>query len=319
MIDILKLLEDNNIDYVTEGKNTKRGEVSVCCPFCPDDPSYHMGINLDTGVYGCWRNSQHRSKHLPILLAKLINCSRQQAEQLYKAELPILDNFSTKIDKVFSNKKDEDLVKNKSPIKLLPSFRQIKKVGTKHLFWNYLVHRGLSNPQDIIDRYNIKCCLAGNWKNRLIFPMYLNKMLVTWSSRLITGSQMKYKDLGIDESIVPPKRLLYDIDNLTLGGKALFITEGVFDCFKLRHYLPPQYQVTCVFTKSITSEQIIMLSSLKNKYKQLFILLDNDASVQSIQLKHHLAFITNLSIKFLPKGVKDPGEMKEKDVLKLTH
>jgi hypothetical protein len=32
-MDWVKLLEDSNIEYVTRGPNTKRGEVSTRCPF----------------------------------------------------------------------------------------------------------------------------------------------------------------------------------------------------------------------------------------------------------------------------------------------
>jgi len=32
-MDWVKLLDDSNIEYVSRGKNTKRGEISVRCPF----------------------------------------------------------------------------------------------------------------------------------------------------------------------------------------------------------------------------------------------------------------------------------------------
>jgi len=32
-MDWVRLLDDSNIEYVSRGKNTKRGEISVRCPF----------------------------------------------------------------------------------------------------------------------------------------------------------------------------------------------------------------------------------------------------------------------------------------------
>src|SRR5437773_2381680 len=75
-----KLLSNNGIEYVTSGSNTKRGEISVKCPFCgDDDPSEHMGISLTKDVWGCHRNAQHRGKNLRRLISALLGCSSSQA------------------------------------------------------------------------------------------------------------------------------------------------------------------------------------------------------------------------------------------------
>ena len=54
MFDVISFLEEYNIDYTTSGKNVTSGWVEINCPFCGDDPSYHMGVNLSSGLYHCW-------------------------------------------------------------------------------------------------------------------------------------------------------------------------------------------------------------------------------------------------------------------------
>ena len=63
-MNIIKVLSDYRIDYDTEGKNTSTGFVSIACPWCEDDPSHHLGINLKEGYYTCWRSSEHRGKDI---------------------------------------------------------------------------------------------------------------------------------------------------------------------------------------------------------------------------------------------------------------
>src|SRR5688572_2948962 len=79
-MDWVEFFKANMIDYVTRGPNTKRGEVSVNCPWCAgDDPSHHLGINLTKAAYGCLRNPEHRGKRPAGLIAALLGCSFSQA------------------------------------------------------------------------------------------------------------------------------------------------------------------------------------------------------------------------------------------------
>src|SRR6266436_4570111 len=80
-----KFLTDYNIEFVTHGPNTKRGEVSVKCPWCgDDDPSQHLGISLEREAWGCHRNAQHRGKAPAWLIKALIDCTSTQAQLLVR-------------------------------------------------------------------------------------------------------------------------------------------------------------------------------------------------------------------------------------------
>src|ERR1700690_250170 len=79
-MDWIRFLDENNIHYVTRGPNTKRGEVSVHCPMCGDeDPSEHLGINLQTEKWGCLRDQSHRGKSARTLIKAMLGCSSPQA------------------------------------------------------------------------------------------------------------------------------------------------------------------------------------------------------------------------------------------------
>src|SRR5258706_108308 len=84
-MDWRRFLEENNITFVDRGPNTKRGEVSIQCPMCgQDDPSEHLGINLQTGKWGCHRDANHRGKASRTLIKAILGCSSQQAGLIVK-------------------------------------------------------------------------------------------------------------------------------------------------------------------------------------------------------------------------------------------
>ena len=47
-------LDDLGVDYISEGKNVSSGWIEINCPFCGQDPSKHLGINLETGLFHSW-------------------------------------------------------------------------------------------------------------------------------------------------------------------------------------------------------------------------------------------------------------------------
>jgi hypothetical protein len=65
-LDWRQLLTDNRVPFIERGPNVKRGEINIRCPFCGSaDPSYHMGLNLDSGWWSCWRNKDQHSGKSP--------------------------------------------------------------------------------------------------------------------------------------------------------------------------------------------------------------------------------------------------------------
>jgi len=189
-------------------------------------------------------------------------------------------------------------------------------------YCQYLNRRGFkrNDIDSLSERFNLYVDTYGSWKYRIIFPIYMNNVLVTWQSRSIHPYEtLPYKDLSVNESVVHCKFTLFDYDMISRGGNTLFITEGVFDAVKLSWYLPATNIATCLFTKTMTDEQFNHLTDIGNRFRHVKVLLDNDALPQSIAIKERLQTrLDNVSIAFIPETFKDPGELKGDYIRRMT-
>ena len=79
--DIIAYLESREVEYHTSGKNVTSGWIEINCPFCfPEDPSWHLGINLDTKLYNCYICG---NKGSPInLIMEIDQCSFPKAKKI---------------------------------------------------------------------------------------------------------------------------------------------------------------------------------------------------------------------------------------------
>lgn len=315
MLDVEQLLRSKNISFRDSGSNVSTGNVNICCPFCFDDPSYHLGINLDTGYWGCWRDVGHRGKTLRRLL-KALGWSNAELNVLFKQLEEIkLDDWMLSVTNLESIQTQEQTVKTK--LEFPEEFKLIKSQGVYGKFYNYLEQRGLSS-KELINSYELKACLTGWWKDRIIIPIHYKNELVTWIGRSIVECEKKYLVLNNEKSLVPIKSLVYNFDFIKYGGNTLFVTEGVFDCINLKQHLPKNCQTTCLFSKVMTTEQEVLISQLSSKYRKIKIMLDSDAEAQAHKIQSELSFLKNVSIQWLPSGVKDPGELTKKQINQLT-
>jgi len=294
---IKEILKQHNIDFVETGKNVAKGNLGLNCPFCgSEDSSYHLNIN-NNGRYFCWRDGSHKGT-IHYLLGHILNISIDEAKRL-------LGNQHT------SPSVEENIIKygGKTSIQLPENFRVVENNIITKAFYNYLKNRGFDRIPELVERYNIKCCISGKWADRVIFPIYMNYELMSWIGRDIREkAYLRYRDLEIDESVKHPKYCLFDYDNL-LGGERLYVLEGVFDALKMNWYTSEHISSTCLFTLNVTDEQIKLLLRVSDLYEEIIILLDEGAERQSMKLSASLSFIKNLSTKFVPKGIKDVGEM----------
>lgn len=301
MVNWVELLEAAGIDYATRGPNTKRGEVSVKCPYCgPDDPSEHMGISLTSENWGCLRNQTHRGHKPERLVAALLACSQAQAKLIvaqYSSVDP--DNFGF----------DQPIPENPevSP-EQLPELREISRNGLSAKFWNYLKGRGF-DPQPVIDEYSLTCCMTGRFKDRLIIPFYQNHELVAWSGRAIINPRNAPRYLS--SNLI--KTTLFNEDGLRgVCSKILFVVEGPFDAIKLDYY-GRQYgaRATCLSGTSMTPHQIQILHQISRQFGRVVLLLDSDAIEQGYAA---VDWLHNAKLGLLPEGVKDPGALNEAQI-----
>ncbi len=331
MFDWPSFLDKYSIEYVTSGPNTARGNVSVKCPWCGDDPSHHLGINLSGKGYGCWRSSAHKGKSPYRLIMALINCSYEQART-------IVDDSSAGIltsDETFA---DDMLRRLGSPVttvhkidtlELLPEFRRISDDGLCHtlVFPHFIFERKYSALEVLIiaDRYGLMHAISGKFAYRIIIPIFMRRQLVTWTGRSFANDPLRYKTLsddpekaraqGLPVALMNIKETLFDYDNITKGGNTLVLTEGPFDAMRV-NYFGERYGIrsTCVFGKSATPSQLDLLVDVSTRYDRIVSLFDSDAELDNFLVFPDYAKIEDLT---LPTGVKDPAELTRDQFNKL--
>jgi len=299
-------LTDNQIEWVSRGPNTARGEISIKCPWCGDeDPSQHLGINLSTGSWGCLRNPEHRGHSTTYLIGYLLGCSQHQARI-------VVDQYSrSDPDQLGGLSAETDATPRTEPIELVPKFQPILPCSR---FWCYLEARDF-NADAAIKQYRLQCCTTDQFKDRLIVPLFKRGELFAWTGRAI-GTPVSAPRYLSSKRI---KETIFGEDDLMGGGKLLFITEGVFDAMKLDHYGRDQgVMATCGFGISLSIEQIVLLNSRRNRFKKTVILFDRDAVEPAFIAKDWLPSST-VTVGQLPEGVKDPGELPKEQVQELIN
>ena len=284
-MDIEKFLFDNNITYKTEGKNWQPGWVQINCPFC-DDPSFHGGFNIGGEYYNCWHCG---FKQLSTAIMSLINIKFPEAKRLIR-------EYS-----VGFIAKDQERKIAKAETCKLP-------IGTDHLWkvqgthWNYLTKRKF-NPQKIIDLWKLgKTGPIGNYKFRLIAPVIVDGVMVSYQGRDITDKQtLRYKACPIEEEVIHHKHVVYGIDYVK--NRRAIIVEGITDVWRLGP------GAIAMFGIEWTNEQLLFL---KKRIDGGMIVFDSGAEEKGERLMNELnALGANFGQAFIKEG--DPGNLKKSE------
>ena len=274
VFDWIQFLNDNDIEYVTKGPNVAYGHLNIKCPWCgASDPSHHLGINLKTGAFGCWRSKVHRGYKAHRLIQQLLDCSYQEAIRIVgKKRVTRIDDFS--LDNVFELLGDEKSVNGGNGSLSFPSdFNRITLKRSTKRFFDYLIGRGF-HKQDVSSlctKYHLRCALLGAWKYRVIVPVFIDGKLVNWTARAISNSIVKYKTLSDKQELadrqnglVAPvnlKEIIFNYDLIRRGGDILIVCEGPFDALKIDFYGKRDgIRATCLFGATLTKSQILFLA-----------------------------------------------------------
>jgi hypothetical protein len=308
-MDWVRFLDENNVPYVTRGPNTKRGEVSIHCPMCAEeDPSEHLGINPQTGYWGCLRDASHRGKSARTLLKAILHCSSQQAGLIIKqyshSDPDGLDAALVALDEVTSKEDAFKQARQQLQESTLADFSKIRPRGLTKRFFTYLVNRGYDNPQELIAHYDLRCALTGRYKDRVIIPVRQNGELLGWTSRAIATPKLAPRYLMSSEDV---KATVFNYDSIKHGGERLFIVEGPFDAIRIDNYGLTEkaavvIKATCTFGTSATIGQMALLRSLVKRFEDAWVLFDRGAEAQA----NNLAEWVGANVAYLPGNVGDP-------------
>ena len=278
-------MKEDQLVYLLESllgksKSARGGEEAVfSCPNC-NHHKKKLTLNKYSQAYQCWVCGFKGRRVLQIL--KFIKAPYGAYEAL--KEIDAQYNF-----------KDSKFEKSKNQLSLPENF--IPLIEGKGLIrdkaWKYLQSRGLS-PQDVI-KYNIGYVEEGLLSNFIIVPSYdKNGLLNYWVGRSFDPqSYHKHKLPEVSKDIIGFEMLI----NFDLP---VILCEGAFDAIALRRNAIP------LFGKKIS--QNLYKELVKNKVKQVYLALDQDAILDSLKYAKELMNYGK-EIFLVEMGGKDPSEL----------
>jgi hypothetical protein len=299
-MNIIELYRDFNVPHATEGhKHCRPGWVNVECPFCTGNPGLHLGYNLASGGFVCWRCGWHP----PILtISKLIHISEPEAKALIKLYGGIVSSAKfTPITKIKG--KDHQLPSNTSPL----------QSNHRH----YLEGRGF-DPDKLIKEWNllgtgpISLLSTGkgkdkkeiNFKHRIIAPIIWDGIEVSFQGRDITDkASLKYITCPKDRELIFHKHILYGKQEY--WKESVILVEGITDVWRFG-----RYSMAC-FGIKFTPVQV---REIAKRFRTVAVCFDGgelQAISQSNKIVAELRFRGVDAFRVDIEG--DPGEMKQEE------
>jgi len=289
-MDIIKLYNDYNIQYVTgagNGKHARDGWVNVPCPYCVGTFGHHLGWNEAGEYFSCYRCGWHSPiKTFGLLLGLNFNETKVLVRK-YRLGRKVTENSPKKAKKQL----------------LLPT--HLTRLQQNHL--TYLEERNFDTKK-LIRQWHIKgtgpLSMVGElrYKHRIFIPYYWNGEIVTFDTRDISGkAEEKYKACPPEREIMERKKILYgDQESWQEFGICL---EGPTDVWR--------FGPLCFATSGIafTKEQVNLIAQI---FKFIFIVFDSEpqAQKQAKKLRSELMGLgTDSEIIIIKKG--DPGSMPQ--------
>lgn len=320
-MNVLDILDRYHIEYVDSGKNVAKGNVNVQCPWCgAADHSQHLGINVATGMWGCWRDAQHRGRQLYRLLSKLTGISQQEARratgegvrravQLGDMERAVEGlQIAPRVD---TDTGVTDLSLDRSFRKLCLAAQNTYHAETRFLW--YLIYERRFRKKDIRNlaiRYKLRYCVTGDFADRLIIPVYENGKLMTYLGRSIhPHASLRYRALEKEKSVKQIKDCVYNYDLAMRGGEIVTIVEGAVDVWKVDFYNRGKgLRSIGLFNMNVEDSQLELLYDLRGRFDQYIILLDQGEVAKSLRLESQLSFLGNVKSQLLHQA-NDPGSL----------
>lgn len=317
------------VAFATSGKNVSKHNFVVHCPFCgAEDQGMHMSVSTDGKGWRCFRRVEHRGRRPHRLLAALLNISIQQAARLVGDSLYVPSDILSAVQAALGvNGKAQEARK---PPAMPSSFA---KISTTSVLARpgaaYLERRGFTDKQidRMTERYGLRYCRSGSYKGRVIFPVVMDGELKAWTGRHVGSSDLRYKSLsadpekandeGFEPALGPISDYLLFYDRVdTSRADTLYLCEGPFDALKVDVLAQGDAVATCFFTAAPSRAQVDLLFELIPTFKYTWLMLDRGTLATALRVRPMLTGL-NLSIAHLPEGVKDPGDLTQRQFDKL--
>lgn len=285
-VDIRELLESEGLDYRNSGKNISSGWIGVNCPFCGDDHSNHLGINLRHKTTSCFRCG--KTGTIITYLSHVLNS--------FNKAMSVIQKFIPRELRI-----EKEMERSGVSKVLLPDNAEL---GLSEYHKTYLRKRGF-NPDILSHQFNMHSVgPVGKWKNRIILPVIRNYRLVTFTSiEIHDDSIIRYKHLDDESSIIPIKHLLFG-EEFT-DKRNVIVVEGIFDFFRFNGGVVP------TFGTKFTDIQKKLLARFVN----VTIVGDGDKAGWEMnkKLSAELSPFCNVKYYDLEEGL-DPDKLTESEI-----
>ena len=263
----------------------KSNEYMYWSPFI----SHHkpkLQINTQTQKWHCWVSNQ--GGHNLFQLFKKLKASKEHFDEL--------------VELVGDRKYVKRNVKEDKKIVRLPNeFKPLWKNGSSIIKKHSIVYLSNRNIKmaDII-RYGIGYCEEGVYSNRVIIPSYSsNGELNYFVGRDIYDGGMKYKNPPVSKDVI-------GFDLFINWNEPIILCEGVFDAIAIRRNAIP------LFGKTIPKS--LMKKIYEKQVKQIYILLDSDAIMDSIKITDDL-MKNGINVYYVNLSDEDPSDMGFRKVI----
>jgi len=315
-LNVEDLLKRNRIEYVTRGKNVKRGHLNIQCPFCGSaDPSHHMGIDPGTAEWACWRNAEHRGKSPVRLLMKLLHVGYGEARELCGLGEDYIDpdGFSAFMHKL----RTPVVAAAPRHLELPAHFEPITgaTVRTRRHFQYLCGPDRCFEPTDVphvVSQYNLCASIDTQWRDRVLMPYYEDAQLVAWTGRAISRATLRYKDLGLDDCVVPIKHTFYNAPALNRKARALLVHEGPFDVVKADFYgKRVGIRSVGLSTASMSDQQLYRLTTHAQNFEWIGVCMDQDTGLDRLHTAKMVAKLAHL--KTPVRSIVLPEHWQSKD------
>jgi len=284
---MIELLNHLSIEFSESGKHHTQGWVQVHCPYCEVD-STPGGVHLSKFYYHCWRCGWRR---LPDILSQLSGIPEHEIKKLLKNLAPTESTFSLETER-----KETDL-------HLPPGTGEMKR---NHL--RYLRTRKF-NSKEMKQHWDLKGIgHMGPYKFRIIAPIYLDGVLVSFQGRDTTGkSELKYKACSKENEVIHHKHILYGMDHIR--NRKAIIVEGITDAWRIGP------GAIATFGIQFTPQQVFLLAQ---RLDEVYIAFDAEdlAQEQAQKLGYELdSFGIKTSLICIEEG--DPGDLNKAQVTEI--
>lgn len=292
-MDYIRLFNDYRVPYST---NVNRGWVNINCPFCDTKiDSFNLGVNPEEDYCTCWKCGYH---DLYEVLSKVLNVPKRDI-----------------VDVLKPYRGTRSLIPSISSRKPMKSKLWLPNDGFTKNERKYLESRDF-DVDFLHEKYGVVGGgITGRWKFRIIIPIYYNNQLVSWTARSILSKEQlkeydipRYKNLSIEESVINPKDIFFNLDNCKKD--VVVLTEGSFDVMRFGD------DWMCSLGTQLTQNQ---LKLLYERFSKVYIMFDNEVEAQEKARKFGMQIAgMGLEVEVVDAysdfGVNDGAECNEKQV-----